>query len=82
MHRKRPIVVNQTELDIELVSPTLLDCHDNQSVRVSEITPDLDPEKLRFYLSAVACQSVLDLQFDETRTKAVAQFKDIIGLSI
>ena len=79
MHRKQPIKINGQELDIDLESPALLDYHDNMSVRLSEISQDVDPEKLKFHVSALAGQPVTQLVFDETRTKAVAEFRDVIG---
>lgn len=78
-HRKRPLDLNGAELDIELESPELLDYHDNHSVRLSGLTPDLDPEKLKFYVSALSDNTVSEILFDGNRCKAVAQFANPIG---
>ena len=79
VHRKRPIELNGSELEIELESPDLLDYHDNHSVRLSGLTPDLDPEKLKFYISALSDNTVSEILFDGYRCKAVAQFANPIG---
>ena len=79
VHRKRPIDLNGTELDIELESPVLLEYHDKHSVRLSALTPDLDPEKLKFYLSALSDNTVSEISFNGVRSKAVAQFARPIG---
>lgn len=72
-------MLNNKELDIELVSPDLLEYHDTQSVRVSGLTPDLDPEKLKFYISALSDNVVTEMWFDYNRTKAVIKFSNPIG---
>lgn len=76
---RQPIEVNGAELDIEIDLPKLNDCHDEMGVRLSGLSPDLDPEKLRLYIAALSDRTVSDLSFDRTRTRAVASFSEIIG---
>ena len=79
LHRKKPILLNGIALDIELESPALLDHHHHQSLRISGLNPDLDPEKLKFYIAAVSGRTVTEILFDESHAKAIAQFRSQIG---
>ena len=79
LHRKKPILLNGIALDIELESPALLDHHHHQSLRISGLNPDLDPEKLKFYIAAVSGRTVTDILFDDSHAKAIAQFRSQIG---
>ena len=66
-------------LELELELPWLTAEHDDHKVRVSGLTNDLDPEKLKFYLSALADNVVTDIYFDETQSRAVAIFSHSLG---
>jgi len=68
------IYLDNKKLDIELELPWLNEHHDRHRVRVSGLTEELDPEKLRFYLSALSNNSVTQMSFNEDYTKAVADF--------
>lgn len=74
-----PIQIHSQPIILELESPKLLDCHDSHAVRISGLADDLDPEKLKYYLSAIADSQVTQMQFDTTQTKAVATFSQQIG---
>ena len=73
------IIVNGKELNIELELPQLNDSHDEMAVRISGLSPEVDPEKLKFYVAAIANRAVTDLTFDRARTKAVVRFSEEIS---
>lgn len=78
-HQEKPIFFNGSKLDIELDCHRLLDHHDNLSLHVSGLTPELDPEKLKFYLSALSDNVITDILLDDSCTKAVAKFYKPLG---
>ncbi|KAF6036950.1 hypothetical protein EB796_004734 [Bugula neritina] len=71
-----PYQFDQTEIAERVYHKTswLNEHHDRHRVRVSGLTEELDPEKLRFYLSALSNNSVTQMSFNEDYTKAVADF--------
>lgn len=81
VHRQTALEFKDKKLEIELESPNLMDYQDPKSVRLSSLAAQLDPEKLRFYLSALADNVVTHLAFDRNETKAVASFAQNIGES-
>lgn len=74
-----PIEIHSQPIRLELESSKLLDCHDAHAVRISGLADDMDLEKLKYYLSAIAGNLVTQMQFDTAQTKAVATFAHQIG---
>ncbi|KAF6030610.1 hypothetical protein EB796_011092 [Bugula neritina] len=64
------------QLKMELVLPEFKGHHDRHRVRVSGLTEELDPEKLRFYLSALSNNSVTQMSFNKEQTRAIAEFEE------
>jgi len=76
---RKPLCLNDKSLEMELELPWLTDNHDDHRVRVSGFTEELDPEKLRFYLSALSNNSVRQMSFNKEQTRAIAEFKESLG---
>ena len=76
---RKGLSFNNKNLKLELELPWLTKHHDEHKVRISGLTNEMDPEKLKFYLCALTKNVVTDVFFDETQTKAVAVFQDKIG---
>ena len=81
-HRKKELVFKGQSLELELDLPWLTAEHDDHKVRVSGLTNDLDPEKLKFYLSALADNVVTEIYFDQTHSRAVATFLHRVGMHL
>ena len=79
-HKTKALEYKKTKLNLELDLPWLTDIHDKCKVRVSGINDDLEKEKLRFYLSAISKNRVTDLFYNHDQTRAIAAFKDLIGM--
>lgn len=77
---QRGLVFHSKELEIELELMWLTKHHDDHKVRLSGLSDEIDPEKVKFYLSALTNNVVTDLFFDQTQTKAVAVFQNSIGM--
>lgn len=78
-HRRCPFKCNGFELKIELESPTLQEYHNKQAVRISGLTSSLDPEKLKFYISALTDNLVTQICLDATQQRAIATFSQPLG---
>ena len=79
-HQTKPLMFNKCKLNLELDLPWLTDLHDKCKVRISGINEDLEKEKLRFYLSAISKNRVTDLFYNHDQTRAIAAFRDPIGM--
>ena len=66
-------------LELELEVPWLTKQHDDHKVRISGLDKDLDPEKLKFYLSAISDNLVTEMFFNQNQSRAVALFRNTIG---
>ncbi|KAF6030597.1 hypothetical protein EB796_011094 [Bugula neritina] len=75
----KSLYLNDKSLEIELELPWLTDQHDRHRVRVSGLTEELDPEKLRFYLSALSNNSVTQMSFNKEQTRAIAEFEETLA---
>ncbi|XP_067934852.1 protein mono-ADP-ribosyltransferase PARP14-like isoform X2 [Watersipora subatra] len=65
-------------LDLELELPWFTKQHDERKLRVSGLDSELDPETLKFYLSALTSTVVTEMFFNNSQTRAVALFKNKI----
>ena len=61
--------------------PWLTEQHDDRKVRISGLNGELDPEKLKFYLSGISDNLVTEMFFNQNQSRAVAIFKNKIGRS-
>mgnify|MGYP001803434926 FL=1 len=77
--RKDPIRINGKKLEVELDTPQLSDFHDKMAVRISGISPEMDPDKLKLYLAAISNRRVTDLTYNKSKTRAIARFSQEIG---
>ena len=68
-----------TSLELELEIPWLTKQHDDHKIRISGLDKDLDPEMLKFYLSAISDNIVTDMFFNQNHSRAVVIFKNTIG---
>lgn len=74
------LICSGKHLKLELDIPWLTELHDDHKLRISGLPGDIDPEKLKFYLSALSSDFVSQLFFDETQQKALAIFKNALGM--
>ena len=81
LHRAKELNFKGSSLELELELPWPTDLHDDHKVRVSGLNGELDPEKLKFYLSAISDNLVTEMFFNQNQSKAVAIFKNAIGRS-
>ena len=78
-YRTKGLLFKGVSLELELEVPWLTKHHDDHKVRVSGLTEELDPEKLKFYLSAISENEVSEMFFNQNQSRAVAIFKHQLG---
>lgn len=65
----------ETSISLELDLPGLADYHDQQMIQISQLSEDHDPEILKYYLLALVNNELADVFYNESRTRAIALFK-------
>ena len=78
-YKRDGLEFKKTPIHLELDLPWLAEDHDPQMIQISRISKNQDSEKLKFYLLALTKKELLNIFFDQDRTKAVALFREPLG---
>ena len=78
-YRTQGVRYKGVTLELELEVPWLTKQHDDGKVRISGLNEEVDPEMLKFYVSAISDNLVTELFFNQNQSRAVAIFKNPIG---